>query len=321
MDNSDSLPFTVLNIGGQTLAYMPGGNADIQRLIAFARLHPDIFENFFPNVNITDLVNGQYDTVVEPEETSDNDEGSVASSPPTDDSSTDSGSPGPVIVVDPPEEEERSYKLPRSEPVPAKLIFEYRAAQAVLDGRSLDFVQLVRHGRCILHDTYHDDFVQRAIKDRARLFAWDQRKAVPANPHELKGLAWRNFLRSQGLPLYVPPTRVRASFVPRQRSLMSSRPAGMQNVKGGTLLYDLTHEPSPLDLAYSTAGTLVVPEAGRIYTFDDLYPEATTSADWDMAVPSSDSSPARAGPSVWGSSSTVASPWPASQESTLSLDE
>ncbi|TRM56610.1 hypothetical protein BD626DRAFT_352407, partial [Schizophyllum amplum] len=284
----DSLPFEVLTIGGQTMAYLPGGRADLPKLTSFAREHPDMFEIFFPNVNIADLLAGKYNVLDNPEASnSASDVGSVAS---TDDSLT--GSP-PPMATDVPRTRLRtnlttsrvrnpclqSYWLTSKLIHPSLCALCLQDHKVVLRTPSLTAVcwtlltsSVTVVANCTKHIGAHSAFIQRSIKDRTRLFPWDPRRAVPSNPHELRDAAYRSFLAGQGLPSYVPPTRISASYVPRQRSV-NTRSAGVQNVVGGVTLWCLTRDPSPLDIIYSVAGSTVVPEDGRIYTFEELFPD------------------------------------------------
>lgn len=72
----------------------------------------------------------------------------------------------------------------------------------------------------------------------------------------------RSFLTSQGLPPYVATSRL-IDFEPRSTSSTARRTPTIQLVRGGTFLWNLTGDPTTLDLVYSTAGTTVVPELGR----------------------------------------------------------
>lgn len=72
-----------------------------------------------------------------------------------------------------------------------------------------------------------------------------------------------SFLASQGLPPYVPPSRMRANFVPRKRPMKNSYQATKVTVKGGDFLWNLARDPTELELKLSTAGTSVIPTRGR----------------------------------------------------------
>ena len=72
-----------------------------------------------------------------------------------------------------------------------------------------------------------------------------------------------DFLSSQGLPHYIPPTRVGPEFTPRKRPFRGSYQATRLCVAGGNYLWELGRDPTPMDLLYSTTGTTVVPVRGR----------------------------------------------------------
>ncbi|TRM56406.1 hypothetical protein BD626DRAFT_619945 [Schizophyllum amplum] len=312
--NPDSfIPFSVFTINGQSIAYMPNDTGDPSLLIAFARDQPAMFASFFPTVDIHALLNRDFTVLIEPDPTVFNANADMSVDDPA-------ASPAPSTAPDDgnsSDEDEAKASISPSKPVDPKLLAEFRATQAALDGHTLDFAQLVRTGQCRLHSSYRDDYLRRAAEDRERVFTWDQRRAVPPRPHTLRGDAYRSFLASQALPPYVPATRIAAGFVPREHPLMSTRPVGTQNVKGGTFMWRLTCNPTSADLAYSTIGTTVVPEVGREYSFDELYPESS----FDDVPPPYNSSPLRGDSSVWASSSTAASPLPASQDSNLSFEK
>ncbi|KAI5824095.1 hypothetical protein K523DRAFT_253858, partial [Schizophyllum commune Tattone D] len=316
MDSTDSLPFSVISFGqGQLIAFLPRGADNLRRLVDFARKYPEIFNKFFPTVNVDDIVAGGYSLVNEPAGDTSPSETPLATPPSTPPSSPPGSPPSSqTLTVTADDEADDERPLVRPSAASGKLLAEFRAAHAALNGATLSFPELVRTGQCFLDSTYRDEYVQRSIKDRDESFSWDRRAPVPANPHKLTGAAYRSFLSTQGLPGYVAPTRFDSDFTPRTGAVAPRRTPTIQLVKGGTFLWRLTRDPTPLDLAYSTAGTTVIPEIGRTYTFEELYPEDQDTydeGDSSDGTFSFTSSPSR---SVWGSSSTIASPGPSSQE-------
>ncbi|TRM56335.1 hypothetical protein BD626DRAFT_575797 [Schizophyllum amplum] len=306
MDLPDNLPFSVISFGNdQLIAFLPDGAEGLAKVADFAAQYPDVFRKFFPSVDINHILAGGYTLIDEADgeesatSDSDADSASPPSSPPGDDDSAD----------------DQPATLSHSAPWSPKLLEDFRAAKAVQKGRILLFGEFLGHGKCSLAKSYREAYLQRLARDRHRIFTCDQRRPIPANLHKLTGAAYRAFLTAQGLPFYIPFTRIGTDFTPRQTSAFSTRLSGVHNVKGGTFLWELGRDPTEEDLMYSTAGTTVAPEIGKIYTFEELYPDPDDMT--EVAPLSFDSSPSRN--SVWGSSSTMASPGPSSQDSSLSF--
>ncbi|KAL1684892.1 hypothetical protein GGG16DRAFT_119373 [Schizophyllum commune] len=270
----DEFPFEVLDLGnGQVFAWLRGPS-DIPRIIAFARDSPDGFRYFFHGINVEDVISGRYQWFVEP-------------SPGTEACATI----GEVAVV----------------PQPGTPGFS-TVANAPLMELNLTVRQALAAGLVSLAPTYRHDYIHRLSKDRTRVFVWSPHRRVPPQPHRLTGDEWRDFLSSQGLPHYIPPTRVGPEFTPRKRPFRGSYQATRLCVAGGNYLWELGRDPTPMDLLYSTTGTTVAPVRGREYMFEELYPD--TVEDDEASQFSLSSSP-----TAWGSSSTVASPVPSSQDS------
>ncbi|KAL1658563.1 hypothetical protein GGF50DRAFT_120744 [Schizophyllum commune] len=289
MDLSDDLPglpFEVLDLGcGQVFAYLPNGPNDVPKVVAFAKRSPKLFKQFFPGVNVDDVVSGRYKWFSESNDTAK----PSAASP-----SIVTPAPGTDIVgvVD--------SALVGSEP-----------------GMALSMRQAVLADLSYLASSYREDYMKRLAKDRGRFFAFSPFKLVPSDAHKLTGSAYRTFLTNQGLPLYLPPTSLRG-YTPRKRPAKGSQGTKIY-VLGGDFLWNLACDPTPIDLAFSTTGTTVVPKRGRVYTFDELYPEPT--AVQGPLSASVLSSPASSSTTIWESSSATLPPWSISQDSTLDCNE
>ncbi|KAL1674429.1 hypothetical protein EV122DRAFT_282009 [Schizophyllum commune] len=307
----DTLPFSILSFGnGQLIAFLPQGEEELRRVVVFAQAYPEIFRRFFPNVDIDSIAAGNYGVVDESQQSSD-------------DSSSETTSPGAAAATSLPSEYDwDSDDIPNAvRPLltaTEKLIANFHATSAAINGQVLSFPQLVRTGQVRLHSSYRAALLARAAKDKKSTYTWDQRRTIPPSPQDLRGAELRSFLTSQGLPHYVPSSRL-TEFKPRRSPSISRGSPSIKMVKGGKLLGRLTRDPSALDLAFSTAGTTVVPELNRMYMFEELYPEAEEMDENDDPAEWG-SSPTRAGSSTWASSSSAGSPWPASQDTVYSFD-
>ncbi|KAL1671327.1 hypothetical protein EV122DRAFT_285059 [Schizophyllum commune] len=194
-------------------------------------------------------------------------------------------------------------------------------APVTSDSAPLVFPNAIISGRCSLQrPTYRRQYLARLTKDQARLFTWDRRAYVPADAHRLSPADHRAFLAAWGLPSWIPSTKIRDMFEERRRPPSNPRFGTKQSVLGGAYLWRLASNPSDVDLVYSTTGSTVIPVAGRSYTFDELFPD-NDDRDDDTAE-STDSSPMRSSSSfAWGSSSTMTSPFPFSQDSVPGEDK
>ncbi|TRM61978.1 hypothetical protein BD626DRAFT_537756 [Schizophyllum amplum] len=281
MDTIDVLPFSVISFGhNQVLAFLPDGADGLAKMLEFAEKYPDAFRKFFPTVTISELLRGGHALLNEPPE----DESDADTSP--DVVTPDVHSEG--------SDDDRAATLPRSVPWTPRLLAEFRAAKAARQGQPLRFCDSLRFKQCSLHQTYPVDYRRRATNDRMRLFSWDPTRAIPADPHKLVGAAYRAFLTAQGIPLYVSPTRIDPDFEPRRMPAHNRRASTTRRVLGGDFLWALTRNMTEEDLIYSTMGTTVVPELGKIYTFDELYPDPDAGElDASSSSSSFNSSPVR----------------------------
>ncbi|KAI4517219.1 hypothetical protein K525DRAFT_273818 [Schizophyllum commune Loenen D] len=309
MPGLDWLPFSILSFGnGQLMAFLPSGEEEMRRVVEFAQTYPEIFRRFFPSVDIDDILAGNYGVVNE-----DGNSSASHSEPPTD---NDEESGDNDEDDDPGDAPANISPLAHAS---AKELADFRAMAAAINGQTLSFPHLVRTGQCRLHPSYRAAFVARAVRDRTSTYTWDRRRPLPRHPQDLEGAELRSFLASQGLPPYVPPTRL-MEFAPRRLSALYRGSPSIQMVKGGAFLKRLTREPTALDLAYSTAGTTVEPELNRVYRFEELYPDTSEEMDENSEPLAWGSSPTRAGDSVWDSPSSSASVWPTSQDTALSFN-
>ncbi|KAL1741234.1 hypothetical protein HDZ31DRAFT_67135 [Schizophyllum fasciatum] len=317
MPGLDRFPFSILSFGnGQLIAFLPSGEEEMRRVVEFVQTYPEVFRRFFPTVDIDDILTGNYGVVNEGGNNSASD-----SEPSIDNGSGDNGrhdDPGDNGRHDDPGDALGDI-LPLAR-ASAKELADFRAMSAAVNGQTLSFPRLVRTGQCRLHSSYRAAFVARAARDQTSTYTWDQRRPLPRHAQDLEGTELRSFLASQGLPPYVPPTRL-IEFKPRRLPALLRGSPSIQMVKGGSFLSRLTREPTAKDLAYSTAGTTIEPELNRVYRFEELYPDPLEDTHENIDPLAWSSSPTRAGDSTWGSPLSAASLWPTSQDTAFSFDD
>ncbi|KAL1685292.1 hypothetical protein GGG16DRAFT_66583 [Schizophyllum commune] len=286
MDLPDARPFEILDLGnGQVFAFFTGGPEDVPKVIAFAHRSPALFKKFFPGVNVDDVISGRYQWF---------DESNAATQ-----QASDAMVPA-TTTADIPAAENTDVTLAAAADAPSSTITPTPSVP-------LNMRHAMVAGVCHLHPTYGAAYARRLQKDRRAFFVFSPLRLTPADAHKLTGAAYASFLASQGLPPYVPPSRMRANFVPRKRPMKNSYQATKVTVKGGDFLWNLARDPTELELKLSTAGTSVIPTRGRVYTFEELFPEEEEEV-----------SSLSEHTSTWGSSPTVASPWmSSSQDSAL----
>ncbi|TRM60909.1 hypothetical protein BD626DRAFT_571290 [Schizophyllum amplum] len=170
--------------------------------------------------------------------------------------------------------EDDSRRVPRSGATVVDRWSFFRMLFAVHRNLSASFPELIMWGQVFLRCDYRICIYHRAVEDSLRWVIWDPDAPVPWNFYALSREEWLTFALAHSLPAYLQGWRMtRATLgnrVPGETGIIT----GPRLTLAGQILVDSVTNLTLRELAWTTNGTNVVPEAGRTYSFDDLYPRA-----------------------------------------------
>ncbi|TRM59971.1 hypothetical protein BD626DRAFT_572082 [Schizophyllum amplum] len=149
----------------------------------------------------------------------------------------------------------------------------FRMLFAVHRNLTASFPELVMWGQVFLRSDYRICIYHRAVEDSLRWVIWDPDAPVPYDFYALRGLSGcEAFALAHSLPEYLQGWRMtRATLGNRVPGeiVITTEP---RLIRAGQIVVDSVTNLTLRELAWTTNGTCVVPEAGRTYSFADLYP-------------------------------------------------
>ncbi|TRM56389.1 hypothetical protein BD626DRAFT_575714 [Schizophyllum amplum] len=196
--------------------------------------------------------------------------------------------------------EDDSHRVPRTGVTVIDRWSFFRMLFAVHRNLSATFPELVMWGQVFLRCDYRICIYNRAVEDSLRWVIWNPDAPIPWDFYALSGAEWLTFVHAHSLPAYLQGWRMtRATLgnrVPGETGIMT----GPRSIMAGPIVVDSVSNLTLRELAWTTNGTIVVPEAGRMYSFDDLYPRAGQPhlVDFNAARATAHESASRAPPST-----------------------